>query len=136
MKYCYQCGRVTAGDPVFCIFCGRTYDVKLCPRSHVNSRASEVCSKCGSRDLSTPQPKVAWWWKALGALLRVTVGLLLALLSLAGVVGLLTIPQIQNGVICLAILLGILWWLWSELPSWTRNLARRFIKRKERRYED
>jgi hypothetical protein len=66
----------------------------------------------------------------------VTVGLLLTLLSLAGVVGLLTIPQIQNGVICLAILLGVLWWLWSELPSWIRNLARRFIKRKERRYED
>jgi DNA-directed RNA polymerase subunit RPC12/RpoP len=120
---------------VFCSFCGRSYDVKLCPRLHVNSRAAEVCSQCGSRDLSMPQPKVSWWWKALGTSLRLVVGAFLVLLSLAGVVGLLTVPQIQNGVVCLAILLGALWWLWSELPSWMRNLAKRFLNRKERRYE-
>ena len=31
MKYCYQCGRMTAGEPLYCQLCGRTYDVKLCP---------------------------------------------------------------------------------------------------------
>ena len=63
MKYCYECGRVTAGEPLFCQFCGRTYNVKLCPRLHVNPRFAEVCSQCGSRDLSTPQPKVSVWWR-------------------------------------------------------------------------
>jgi len=36
MKYCYQCGKLTNGDPAFCNHCGRSYDVKLCPRMHQN----------------------------------------------------------------------------------------------------
>ena len=135
MKYCFQCARITGGEPVFCNFCGRSYDVKLCPRLHVNSRAAEICSQCGSRDMSTPQPKVSWWWKALAALLRFVVGALLILLSLAGLIELLKVPQIQTGVFCLAVVLGVLWWMWSELPNWIRNLARKVLKRKERRNE-
>ena len=45
------------GKPLFCGHCGRTYNVKLCPRLHTNPRIAEVCSQCGSRDLSTPQPE-------------------------------------------------------------------------------
>jgi len=135
MKYCYQCGRMTSGEPLFCSFCGRSYDVKLCPRLHVNSRRAEICSQCGSRDLSTPQPKVSWWWKVFGVLLRYGLGAFLVLLSLLAAVELLTVPQVQNGVVCLAILFGALWWLWSELPNWLRDFVRRLIKRKERRFE-
>src|SRR5438552_3410484 len=76
MKYCYQCGRITAGEPVFCQSCGRSFDVKLCSRLHVNPRYAEVCSHCGSRELSTPQPKVPFSWKVLGFVLRITTGLL------------------------------------------------------------
>ena len=133
MKYCYQCGRITAGEPFYCSSCGRSYDVKLCPKLHVNSRTAEVCSQCGSRDLSTPQPKVSWWWKALNIVIRVTVGAFLAVLSLVSLIGLLTVPEIRDAVMCLATLLGTLWWIWSELPSWLRELARKFIERKERR---
>jgi hypothetical protein len=61
MKYCHHCGRLTSGEPMFCQFCGRSYDVKLCPRLHANPRWAEVCSQCGSRELSTPQPKVSFW---------------------------------------------------------------------------
>src|SRR2546427_7721468 len=65
MKYCYECGCTTAGEPLFCNFCGRSYAAKLCPKLHVNPRLAEACSQCGSRDLSTPQPKVPVRWRIL-----------------------------------------------------------------------
>lgn len=54
MRYCRNCRKFTAGAPLYCQFCGRSYGVKLCPRGHRNPRASNACSECGSRDLSTP----------------------------------------------------------------------------------
>ena len=57
MKFCYECAKITAGKPLFCNFCGRSYDVKLCPRLHVNPRKAEACSRCGNRNLSIPQPR-------------------------------------------------------------------------------
>src|SRR5216684_2914579 len=83
MKYCYECGRMTPGEPLFCNFCGRSYDVKLCPGRHVNPRHAEVCSQCGSRDLSTPQPKVSWWWKVVALVLRVALAFVVLAFLLA-----------------------------------------------------
>jgi hypothetical protein len=140
MKYCYECGRITAGEPLYCNFCGRSYDLKLCPRHHVNPRVAEVCSQCGSRELSTPQPRVSVLWRVLSFILKIVVGGFLVLLSLALVAevikGALSNPQMQNGLLALAILLGILWWMWSELPDWLRKLVRRLLKRKEHRNGD
>src|ERR1700738_624453 len=61
MKYCYNCNRATIREPLFCNFCGRSYNIKLCPKLHVNPRNAEPCSHCGSRELSLPQPKVPFW---------------------------------------------------------------------------
>lgn len=140
MKFCYECGRITAGEPLYCNCCGRSFDVKLCPRHHANPRVAEVCSQCGSRELSTPQPRVSVWWKALSFLLQIVVRGFLLLLSLVIFMeimkGLLSTPQGQNGLLVLGILLGVLWWMWSELPDWLRKLVRRLLKRKERRNGD
>jgi RNA polymerase subunit RPABC4/transcription elongation factor Spt4 len=57
MRICRTCRLLTAGNPTFCPSCGGTYDAKLCPNLHVNARSSSVCSVCGSRDLSSPQPR-------------------------------------------------------------------------------
>jgi NMD protein affecting ribosome stability and mRNA decay len=135
MKFCYQCGRMTAGEPIFCSSCGRSYDVKLCSRLHVNSRCAEVCSQCGSRELSTPQPRISVWWKVLELLAKVSFGAFLVYLTLAVVVALLKTPQFQNALIVFGILIGLLWWLWTLLPEWFRKLARRSITRKERNHE-
>src|SRR5258708_22454975 len=132
MKFCYQCGRATAGDPLFCTKCGRSYDVRLCPRQHRNSRFAKVCSQCGSRELSQAQPPVSLGWKLLEFLVKVVFGVLLVYLTLAGFVGLLQTPQFQNALIVFGILIGVLWWLWSLLPEWFRKLVRRSHKRKER----
>lgn len=54
MRFCKSCAKFTAGKPLYCQFCGRSYGVKLCPRGHRNPRAANACSQCGSLDLSTP----------------------------------------------------------------------------------
>jgi uncharacterized membrane protein YcjF (UPF0283 family) len=131
MKYCHQCGRYTGGDPLFCNRCGRSYDVRLCPRLHPNPRYAEVCSQCGSAELSTAQPKVSFWWRVVEFLAKVFLGLVLGYLSIAFLLSLLRRPEVQAGVLVLAVLLGVLWWLWSQLPEWFRRLIRR--RRKEDR---
>jgi RNA polymerase subunit RPABC4/transcription elongation factor Spt4 len=57
VKYCRSCFHLSAGRPTFCPSCGGSYDVKRCPRGHANPRSSQVCGECGSRELSTPQPR-------------------------------------------------------------------------------
>lgn len=139
MKYCYECGRMTPGDPLYCNFCGRSYDLKLCPRHHPNPRIAEICSRCGSRELSTPQPKVSVWWRVLEWLARIVLGALLALLSLlvatATLKELLETPGAQGGILILGVLLGLLWWLWSQLPEWFRKLVRRSFTRRRQKDE-
>jgi hypothetical protein len=135
MKYCYECGRMTAGEPKFCQFCGRTYDVKLCPRRHENPRFAEVCSQCGSRELSTPQPKVTPVWRALEFIARVMVGLLIAYVLLSFLYGMATTPQTANALMALALLLGALFVLMAMLPDWFKRLVRRSMG-KGGRHED
>jgi hypothetical protein len=135
MKFCYQCGRASAGEPLFCSKCGRSYDVRLCPRLHRNSRFAKVCSQCGSRELSQAQPPVSFWWKVLEFLAKAAFGVLLVYLTLAGFVALVRMREVQNGLIAFGILLGILWWLWSLLPEWFRKLVSRSLRRKERSHE-
>jgi hypothetical protein len=136
MKYCYQCGKMTAGEPLYCGTCGRTYDVKLCPRSHVNPRGAEVCSKCGSRELSTPQPKVPMSLRLLALLVRLALGLLLFYASLSLVIALLRTREVQQLVVVLGILLSGLWWLWSKLPDWFQEAIRSFWKNRRQRDDD
>jgi len=135
MKHCFQCGHVTAGEPLFCNFCGRSYDVKLCPRHHVNPRFADVCSQCGSRELSTPQPKVSFWWKVLGFLLQVLSGTLLVLVSITAGAQLLRSFAVQNSLIVLGLLLAVLWAVWKMLPEWFRKFIHYLWKRKGRRHE-
>lgn len=135
MKLCYECGRMTTGEPLFCNSCGRSYDVKLCPRLHKNGRSAEVCSQCGSRELSTPQPRVSALWKAAEFLAQVLLGVVLVYLTLAGLLALVRTPQFQAGLIVFGILVGLLWWLWSLLPEWFQKLVLRSRTRKERSRE-
>jgi RNA polymerase subunit RPABC4/transcription elongation factor Spt4 len=140
MKYCYECGRITAGEPIFCTFCGRSYDVKLCQRLHANPRYAEVCAQCGSRDFSTPQPKVSFLWRIFAFLLRVFLGILLVYVSLVLLkellIELLQEPYVQQGLIGLGLLLIALWVMWSMIPDWMRKVIHHAVKRKEGRHRD
>lgn len=125
MKYCYGCGRLTPGNPLFCMSCGSSYDLKLCPRMHPNPRHAEVCSQCGSREFSTPQPAVSVGKRLIHALERALVILCVLALALAALVTFLSTPQGQNAVIAFAILGALLWWLWSLIPKWLRQRIHR-----------
>lgn len=133
MKYCYECGRITAGVPRYCQFCGRTYDVKLCPRRHENPRFAEVCSQCGSRELSTPQPKVSFLWKVMEFLARVIVGAFIVYVLLSFVYGMATAPRTGDALMALGILLCALSVLWAMLPDCFKGLVRRSLRKGGRR---
>ena len=134
MKYCYNCNRITAGQPLFCNFCGRSFNVKLCPRHHVNPRNAETCSQCGSRDLSTPQPKIPWWAPALEFGLSLMPGVALGLSSLVIValflVQLARKPDMLLPFVFFGFALGILWWAWAQIPRSVRTFIYRMLKRK------
>jgi len=133
MKYCYECERITAGEPLFCNFCGRSYDVKLCPGKHANPRTAEVCSTCGSRELSTPGPKVSFVWRIVEFFARVMLGLLMAYVLLAILYVLLAVPTTRDALIALGILLAVLWFIWEMLPNWLRRLIRWSLGKRGRR---
>ena len=132
MTYCYSCGRATAGKPLFCNHCGRSYDVKLCPRLHENSRGAEVCSQCGSRELSTPQAKIPMTWRLLAIIARLGLGLLLFYGTLSLVIAFLRTPALRHLLIIAWVLLIGLWLLYSKLPDWLQELLRSLWKRKQR----
>ncbi len=138
MKYCYECGYTTAGEPLFCNYCGRSYDVKLCPKLHVNPRLAEACSQCGSRDLSTPQPKVHFRWRFfafLGQWLSAPVLVLLSFHVISKMIeDLRSTSKVQHRHFIFAAILLFFWSLWTQVSDWFRRLIHRWIKRnKERR---
>lgn len=134
MKFCYQCGRMTPGKPLFCNFCGRSYDLKLCPRLHVNPRHAEVCSQCGSRDFSTPQPKVSAGHRLLAGILHVGTYAVLTVCGAILVIGacaeLLKQPAFQAGIVVIGLALIALWFVWEMTPHWVRTFIHKLIKRK------
>lgn len=134
MRYCYFCNHLTTGKPLFCNYCGRSYNVKLCPRLHANPRSAQACSQCGSRDLSTPQPRVPLWVPVVEFLVSLIPGLVLAVVSALvigfSVVQLLRSPRMLFAFVMLGFALGVLWWVWSKLPSWFRSAIYRMLKRK------
>jgi len=134
MKYCANCNRITAGKPLFCNFCGRSYNVKLCPRLHVNPRNAEACAHCGSRDLSTPQPRVPFWATAVEFLASLVPGLILAVLTIGALAVFSTAvarqPELLASGMLLLVAVGVLWWVWSLIPAWIRKAIYYLLRRR------
>jgi RNA polymerase subunit RPABC4/transcription elongation factor Spt4 len=135
MKYCFNCNRLTPGTPLFCNSCGRSFDVKLCPRRHVNPRTAEACSQCGSRDLSTPQPRRPVWASPLGFVLSIIPGAFLVVASVVVTIAILERPDAIVALFFLMIPFGILWWMWSQIPAWFRTLLYKLLKRRRQRHD-
>lgn len=55
MKLCYSCNHLTQRSPSYCPRCGRSYNMRICPAGHKNTRDTLACATCGSIELSTPQ---------------------------------------------------------------------------------
>ena len=140
MRYCNQCRKLTLGEPLFCNYCGRSYDLKLCPSRHPNPRAAEVCSQCGSRDLSTPQPPVAFWVGPLLYVLSLLPGILLLGVSILFLIGfvqaLTTNQQLMGQFLATGLVLGLAWFVYMHLPHFIRNALRKGLGRKSKGKED
>ena len=136
MKYCYNCDRVTIGEPLFCNFCGRSYDVKLCPRLHANLRGTRVCSKCGSSELTTPQPRVPFWARILLFLLTLVSGLILCVISIGLVIfffnRFLFSHDMLVGLAAIDCILVALWWGWTQIPLYFRHKIYRWLQNNDR----
>jgi len=126
VKFCYHCGRVTVGEPLFCNFCGRSYDVKLCPKLHANPRGTRVCSKCGSTELSIPQPRVPFWAKILLVLLALIPGLILVVFFFDRF---LFRHDMLLGLAAVDFVLVVLWWGWTQIPVYFRKTIHRWLRR-------
>jgi RNA polymerase subunit RPABC4/transcription elongation factor Spt4 len=132
IRYCHNCRRITSGEaPMFCQFCGRTYDVKLCPRLHANPRTAQICSQCGSRELTSPQPRASFWLRPLLFLLTITPGLVLlaALIVFVPVFiqRLLADPNHLAGLMCVGLILGLAFYIWMHLPHFLRNGVKKLL---------
>ena len=134
MKYCYHCDRVTIGEPLFCNFCGRSYDVKLCPNLHVNPRGASVCSKCGRTELTTPQPRVPFWARIVLFFLTLVPGLVLCVISIGLVVfffnRFLFSHDMLVGLAAIDFVLGALWWGWTQIPLLFRERIHKMLQRR------
>ena len=136
MRYCNQCYRITPGEPIYCNFCGRSYDAKLCPHRHPNPRNAEICSQCGSRELSTPQPRISLWLAFLLQLLTVLPGVLLlvftTLFAIAFVTTLASSPELLFQAMLTGLMLAFLWYLYLQLPAFLRQLFSRLFRRSKK----
>jgi hypothetical protein len=134
MKYCYACGQTTGGKPLFCNFCGRSYDVKLCPSRHMNPRMAEACSRCGSRNLSLPQPRIPLLWRILAVAFLLVIGICLAAFSSAFAIevwkSLVVSGALSGELVAHGLMLAVLGGLWSILPDCLRIVIRRSLKRR------
>ncbi len=135
MRYCTSCRHLTPGTPLFCTFCGHSFDVRLCPRLHVNPRGAQVCAQCGSRDLSQPQPGASLLTHLFTFGIRLLPGALLLVFSvavfLAFVHAVLTNEQVQGQLVVLLLLLGICWWVYMQLPGPVKRMLQRVVKRRK-----
>ena len=137
MRICYHCGRLTAGHPLFCTTCGRSYNVRLCPRLHPNSRTAEVCAKCGLRDLSTPQERLPLWFIPLAFLAGIVPGIALLLISILYVLYFLEHLVLDPSGLLVPMLwgltLGLVWLCWVHVPFLLVALLRARRLRRERK---
>ena len=133
MRLCLACHRITTGEPFFCNHCGRSYDVKLCNRLHQNSRRAEVCSQCGSRELSVPQPPGRWYLRFLLLLAAPLPGLILwfgtIVFFLAFLHVLFTDPRLLAPMMALGLVIGIIWLIYVHLPSPAKKGARWIVRK-------
>jgi hypothetical protein len=131
MRRCTYCFRFHPGSPTYCSHCGRTFNVKLCSRGHVNNRSVQFCGQCGSSEFSTPAPPASWLHHLTGFALYLFAGLTAVVVGVIGVLALLN--AINTEVLLLpltrlALMLGFLYWTTTLLPGPVRKLGSKLGK--------
>lgn len=126
MKRCTNCFRYSAGDPAYCTQCGRSYNVRICARGHVNSRRVQFCAECGSADLSTPAPAAGFLFTLSDWALKGTFSLFVVLAAASLILSLLHSidwTAISPRLSLLLLMLGFLYWTTTLLPGPIRRIG-------------
>jgi hypothetical protein len=96
-------------------------------------REAEVCSACGSRDLTTPQPKLAFWLRPFLFLLSLIPGISLLVFSALFLVAYIYVfffePALQLRFMLMSLVLSLLWLLYIMLPSFLEMRIRRSMRK-------
>jgi hypothetical protein len=127
MKRCNACFRYAVGKPTYCPHCGRSYEVRLCPRGHASPRNVQFCSICGSGDLSTPAPpedvlaRASRWLLvfalyAFGVIAAGSVGVAL--------IASLDLRQLAGPLFSLAVMWALLYWTSTLVPGPIKKVGR------------
>lgn len=127
MKRCPQCFRYALGDPPFCPTCGRSFNVRICSRGHINDRGVTFCAECGSADLSTAAPAPGFLFRLSELCLHVLIVLTFVVVVLAAALGCiywLDWSQITPRLLLLVLLLGLAYWAMTLLPGPVKKLGK------------
>jgi hypothetical protein len=120
MKRCNHCGRYAVDHPTYCPSCGRSYNVRICARGHVNPRTNQFCTLCGSSDLSTPAPPERLGWSSW----LYVVFLIGSMSAVLGMVSSVDWRVLAEPLAQLLVLLGLLYWTTTRLPGPIRQVGR------------
>jgi hypothetical protein len=126
MRRCTYCFRFHPGSPTYCSHCGRTFNVRICARGHLNHRAVQFCSQCGSADLSTPAPRASLLHHLSGFVLYLFAALTVVVVGVIGVLALLNAINTEILLVPLTklvLMLAFLYWATTLLPGPVRKLA-------------
>jgi len=132
MRRCTACFHFHPGHPTFCAHCGRSFDVRLCPRGHRNPRAAVFCAECGSADLSTATPPASFLHRVSGLVLYVFSSFTLAIVALVVVLAVLQSllwQAVDGHLLALVLMLGLLYWTTTLLPGPVKKLGKAAGKR-------
>lgn len=127
MKRCNECFRYSVGQPPYCPYCGRSYDVRLCSRGHANARNMTFCATCGSDDLSTPAPPEGRLARLSRWSLRVIVATAAACVALAvaaGIVASVDWSVLTGPLTGLVLMCAALYWTTTLLPGPVKRIGR------------
>lgn len=127
MKRCNFCFKYSVGQPTYCTHCGRTFDVRICSRGHMNPRGVEFCAECGSDELSTPAPAESALARWSRVSLQVNVGVFLGLLVMCGVLIIVRVVDweaVAPRLVLLGLVVWFLYWTTTLLPGPVKRIGR------------
>lgn len=127
MKRCTACFRYGRSNTQYCSHCGRSFNVRICPRGHINPRGVSFCTECGSADLSTPGPPAGFLFYLSDWALKLMIfaGLGIVFLTLAlGLIYFIDWSAIAPRLALLAVMLGFLYWTTTLLPGPVKKLGK------------
>ena len=127
MKRCNHCFRYAVGQPTYCPYCGRTYDVRICARGHKSPRGVQFCAECGSDELSEAAPAESLLAKLSRLSLQVCLGMFCAVLLLSVVLAALRAidwQAVTPNLVLLGLAVAFLYWTTTLLPGPVKRIGR------------